>query len=170
MPGSRAMRSQSSALSSLPGSSWPVMTVKPLAWPRMVTGMPAAAGPAANLVIAVIAAALFHVLPILSPDFGQWVGYNLRNAIWINVLLCVFNMIPIPPLDGGRVAVGLLPAPLSRPLARLERKGIFIVLGLVFIVPWIGGKLGVDLNVFWWLVGVPTEYLKDIVFTLTGHN
>ncbi|MDP7242263.1 MAG: site-2 protease family protein [Rhodospirillales bacterium] len=136
--------------------------------PRRDMVFVAAAGPAANLVIAVIAAALFHALPILSPDFGQWVGYNLRNAIWINVLLCVFNMIPIPPLDGGRVAVGLLPAPLSRSLARLERKGIFIVLGLVFIVPWIGGKLDMELDMFWWMVGEPAAYLMRSILSITG--
>ncbi len=55
-------------------------------------------------------------------------------------------------------------------LARLERVGILIVLAALFILPWIGGKLGVDLNVFWWLVGVPTEYLMQVVFSLTGHG
>jgi Zn-dependent protease len=136
--------------------------------PRRDMVLVAAAGPAANLVIAVIAAALFHALPMLSPDFGQWVGHNLENAIWINVLLCVFNMIPIPPLDGGRVAVGLLPAPFSRALARLERTGIFIVLGLVFIVPWIGGKLGLDLNLFRWVVGEPAVYLMGLILSMVG--
>jgi Zn-dependent protease len=151
------------------GAAKPVpVNFRGLRRPRRDMVLVAAAGPAANLVIAVIAAALFHALPILSPDFGQWVGYNLQNAIWINVLLCVFNMIPIPPLDGGRVAVGLLPGPLSRALARLERKGIFIVLGLVFVVPWIGGKLDMDLNLFWWLVGEPAGYLMRLILSITG--
>ena len=151
------------------GAAKPVpVNFRGLRRPRRDMVLVAAAGPAANLVIAMIAAALFHVLPILSPDFGQWVGYNLQNAIWINVLLCVFNMIPIPPLDGGRVAVGLLPAPLSRALAGLERQGIFIVLGLVFVLPWIGGKLGLDLNLFWWLVGEPAAYLMRLILSITG--
>ena len=65
--------------------------------------------------------------------------------------------------------MGILPTSLARPLARLERAGFLIILAAIFILPWIGDKLGVDLNVFWWLVGVPTEYLMKIVFTLTGH-
>jgi Zn-dependent protease len=79
-------------------------------------------------------------------------------------------MLPMPPLDGGRVAVGLLPNPLSRRLARLERAGIAIILAAMFILPWIGGKIGVDLNLFWWLVGIPTEYLLEAVFVITGHG
>lgn len=136
--------------------------------PRRDMVLVAAAGPATNLALAVISAGLMHSLVFLSGDLYQWVGYNLVNSVRINLLLCVFNMLPIPPLDGGRVAVGILPAPLSRPLARLERAGFLIILAAIFILPWIGNKLGVDLNVFWWLVGVPTEYLMDIVFTLTG--
>ena len=94
------------------GAAKPVpVNFRGLRRPRRDMVLVAAAGPAANLVIAMIAAALFHVLPILSPDFGQWVGYNLQNAIWINVLLCVFNMIPIPPLDGGRVAGAAVAGP-----------------------------------------------------------
>ena len=129
----------------------------------------AAAGPGSNLILAILSAVLMHGLTFLSGDVYQWVGYNLVNSVRINLLLCVFNMLPLPPLDGGRVAVGILPASLARPLARLERAGFLIILAAIFILPWIGDKLGVDLNVFWWLVGVPTEYLMEIVFTMTGH-
>ncbi|MDA1091234.1 MAG: site-2 protease family protein [Proteobacteria bacterium] len=137
--------------------------------PRRDMVLVAAAGPGSNLIIAVVSALLMHALPMLSGDVYQWVGYNLVNSVRINLLLCVFNMLPMPPLDGGRVAVGILPPALARPLARLERAGFLIILTAIFILPWVGDKLGVDLNVFWWLVGVPTEYLMKIVFTLTGH-
>lgn len=136
--------------------------------PRRDMVLVAAAGPGINLAIAVVAAASVHAALFLEGDFREWVLLNLGNALWINLLLAVFNMIPIPPLDGGRVAVGLLPIPMARRLARLERVGIFIVLGAIFLLPWIGGMIGVDLNVFWWLVITPASHLQDLILTLVG--
>ena len=128
----------------------------------------AAAGPATNFLLALASAGLMHGLDLLPRDVQHWVGLNLFNMVLINVLLGVFNMLPLPPLDGGRVAVGLLPRALAAPLARLERAGMVIILGAVFILPWIGGKLGIDLNVFWWLVGRPAQALMRAIFTVTG--
>jgi Zn-dependent protease len=141
-----------------------------LGHPRRDMVLVALAGPGSNLLLAVISAALIHLLPMLSGDVYQWTGHNLINSVRINLLLCVFNMLPLPPLDGGRVAVGLLPNLLSRRLARLERAGIAIILAAVFILPWIGGKIGVDLNVFWWLVVIPMEYIEKVVYVITGHG
>ncbi len=136
--------------------------------PRRDMILVALAGPATNLLIAFAAAGLFHGLTFFAGDLQRWLGYNLANTVWINVLLFVFNMLPLPPLDGGRVAVGLLPPSLGYRLARLERAGIMIILIALFVLPWIGGKLGVDLNVFWWLVGGPAEYLSSVVYAVTG--
>ena len=128
----------------------------------------AAAGPGANLAMAFAAAALFHLVPALPDEFGSWVLHNLQNAVWINVLLAVFNMLPIPPLDGGRVAVGLLPLPLARAVQRLERFGFAIIIGGVFLLPWIGRKVGFDLNVFHWLVVTPALYVAELIMTVAG--
>lgn len=136
--------------------------------PRRDMVLVALAGPGSNILLAFMAAILVHGLVFLSGDLYQWAAHNLFNAVRINLLLAVFNMLPIPPLDGGRVAVGLLPPAWGQKLARLERSGILIILGGVFILPWIGEKIGMDLNVFWWLVGAPTEYLMKAVFMLTG--
>ena len=141
-----------------------------LSRPRRDMVLVALAGPGSNLGLALLSAAALHMLALLSGDLYQWVGLNLVNSVRINLLLCVFNMLPIPPLDGGRVAVGLLPGVLARRLARLERLGVVIILFGVFILPWIGGKMGLDLNVFWWFVGLPTENLMQAVFFITGHG
>lgn len=136
--------------------------------PRRDMVLVAIAGPATNLILAIVAAALLHTLGLFNGTLRDWVSMNLQAAVWINLLLAVFNMIPIPPLDGGRVAVGLLPWRLSIRLARLERAGIPIILGAVFILPWIGDKMGLDLNIFWWLVGIPTSVLESVLYRLVG--
>jgi len=136
--------------------------------PRRDMILVAAAGPGMNLAIALICAASFHLAYLLDGDARDWAMHNLGNALWINLLLAVFNMLPIPPLDGGRVAVGILPFPLAQRLARLERAGIFIVLGAIFFLPWIGGMIGLDLNVFRWLVITPTSHLQDLILALVG--
>jgi Zn-dependent protease len=138
--------------------------------PRRDTVFVAAAGPLSNFAQALIAAILLHVVFVLPHSAAAWVAYNLFNAIWINLILCVFNMLPLPPLDGGRVAVALLPRSLAEPLARAERMGIFILLAALFFLPWIGDQIGLDLNVFWWLVGEPALALRHLIGVMVRLN
>ena len=71
---------------------------------------------------------------------------TLERSIQINLILAVLNMLPLPPLDGGRVAVGILPDALAYPLARLEKFGLFILIGVLFIVPMIRRGSGSSLT------------------------
>ena len=108
----------------------------------------ALAGPVINVMLAVVSALLMHTLIYTSGDFSKWLAFNLSNSIYLNLILAVFNMLPLPPLDGGRVVIGLLPPPLAITLSRLERVGFLIILMGIFILPWIGEKLDVNLHIF----------------------
>ena len=88
--------------------------------PRRDMVLVAAAGPAMNVALAVLAALAFHVVDYLPSPASQWLADNLQNALVINVLLTLFNLVPLPPLDGGRILVGVLPRGLAMPVARLR--------------------------------------------------
>jgi len=136
--------------------------------PRRDMILVAAAGPGANLLIATTAALLLHVAHFAPESMIAWTAQNLINALQVNIILAVFNLLPLPPLDGGRIAVGLLPQPFSGMLARLERAGFGVLIFLLFILPWIGDKIGLDLNVLRILVLVPSQAVMDIIVTITG--
>lgn len=136
--------------------------------PRRDMVLIAAAGPASNIILAFISAVAFYAVEFLPKDVDLWVAHNLANSIRINVILCVFNLLPLPPLDGGRIAVGVLPRPLAMRVASLERYGMFILLGLIFLVPYLGGLVGLNLNVFWYLVGLPAEVITQFIVNVVG--
>jgi Zn-dependent protease len=129
----------------------------------------ALAGPGINIVLAIVSAALLHLAPIFSGDTELWIARMLQNSIFLNLLLAVFNMIPLPPLDGGRVAVGLLPPALARPLARLERFGFLILIGALFFLPVVSEQLGAPINIFIDILLPPVQILGDTILLITGH-
>ncbi|MYM25141.1 site-2 protease family protein [Duganella sp. FT135W] len=103
--------------------------------PKKHMAFVAAAGPAANFAMGMGWMLLWvvctHVFVLPGDDFFV----NMTKAgIGVNSAMCVFNLIPLPPLDGGRIVTGLLPMSLARPYARIERYGMFVFLGLVVLL------------------------------------
>jgi len=137
--------------------------------PRRDSVFVAAAGPATNLLLATGAALGFHLVAYFPGAASEWIAANLKNALIINVLLAVFNLIPIPPLDGGRIAVGLLPMALARPLSRAEPYGLAILIGVLFVLPLLSAQLGIDISPVWDGVWTLTRGIIHAILVLTGN-
>jgi len=119
--------------SGLPVLGWakPVpVDMRNLSSPKRDFGIVAAAGPASNLILAIAA---IVVLKAAVPDVMGVYGNILLLIASMNTLLAVFNLIPVPPLDGSNIAIGLLPAPLSTAVAQLRPFGFLILYGLLFL-------------------------------------
>ena len=133
--------------------------------PRRDMIMVAGAGPGANIILAILST----VALVLSQSFGlNTLSSILIISIEINILLAIFNMLPLPPLDGGRVATGLLPSELATRFSKLEPFGLFIIVGLIFIVPRVTQEMGLGIDPFDWLVVSPREFVTSIIYNFLG--
>jgi Zn-dependent protease len=115
----------------------------------------AAAGPGANLLMALIWAGMIKLAFVLPDPVRIPLALMGGAGVFINAVLMALNLIPLPPLDGGRIAVSLLPPRMAYALARVEPYGIFILLGLMFL-----GVLGL----FMWPLIESLIYLAALIY------
>jgi len=116
----------------------------------------AAAGPASNLIMAVSAALILGVMPVSPVILGETnatapLATFLTRMVQLNVLLAVFNLLPIPPLDGGNVLSGLLPRALARTFDRIRPYGVILLYAIILT------------NAFVYLVLIPSRFLIDLL-------
>ncbi|GLR67415.1 peptidase M50 [Acidocella aquatica] len=127
--------------------------------PRQLMAVVAAAGPLMNFALAVLGGFLLNT--------GQAIDF-LVYFIEINLVLGLFNLFPMPPMDGGRIAVGVLPLPAARWLSGFEQRGIVLVLLVIFILPLVLAQFGVRFDPFQEAMGRLLPWAEQIILQITG--
>ncbi len=138
--------------------------------PRRGMMVVAAAGPAMNFALAWLGGLALHLTPYMTETGGDLVEQFAGYFILANLVLGLFNLLPIPPLDGGRIMVGLLPERAAMAWAGMERYGIFVVLLLVFLLPMAAREFGVAFNPVGTALDVGLPWAMRLVLRLSGHG
>jgi Zn-dependent protease len=139
-----------------------------LSRPRLGMICVAFAGPLTNIVLAILSILAAHLVVDLPTVARNWAILNIRNSFQLNLTLAVFNLLPIPPLDGGRIVVGLLPPRLSREFAKIEGFGMLLLLALLIFIPMLGERLHMDFNLLGPVIGYPVNWLGSNLVNLFG--
>jgi len=130
--------------------------------PRLDTIWVAAAGPLTNILLAILSA---FILKNLTTDSSFYLIEMMKTSLYINVILAAFNLLPILPLDGGRIVVALLPQRLAQQISGLERWSMAILIGGLMILPLVLTSLGIHFSPMMWLLEGPIDgLLKGIEF------
>ncbi|HST36507.1 MAG TPA: site-2 protease family protein [Allosphingosinicella sp.] len=137
--------------------------------PRVHMMLVALAGPGMNLLLALLTAFALGLLVHAGPREGfgwLFLYYNLANFLVINIFLAVFNLLPIPPFDGGHVVEGLLPRPLAARWARLSRYGFLLLVVLLVFVPLVLPQADIVERI----VGPPFNFIFGLLGGIAGLN
>ena len=137
--------------------------------PRFDMVRVAAAGPAMNVVLAFASVLLISTLGALEGETAALAGNLLLQSARLNILLAVFNMLPLPPLDGSKVFAAFLPGGAMRWFLHLERYGMLLLLMLLFVLPMLSARSGLNLDIFGWLVERPAVFLTQSLLRLFGY-
>ena len=138
--------------------------------PRRGMALVAVAGPLANFFLAWLAALLTHGVALLPETAGDVADTMLQTFVLANLVLGLFNLLPIPPLDGGRIMVGILPERLAFAWARLERAGLVIVLLLVFLLPRLLAEFGIRFDPVGRALNTGLPWAFDLIYRLAFHD
>ena len=138
--------------------------------PRRGMMLVAAAGPLANFVLAWVGGLAWHGLAWLPAATVHPAAEFVGAFIGTNLVLGLFNLLPIPPLDGGRIAVGLLPRRAAEAWARIERGGIFVVLLVVFLLPQALREAGIAFDPVGAALHAVLPRALDLVLLLSGNE
>ncbi len=152
------------ALAGLPPFGWakPVPIDKDrLDNPRFGMMAVAAAGPGTNFVLAALAAIALGLIPgalTTAPPGGLGLFvYGLQSFLWINIVLALFNLLPLPPFDGSHIVEGLLPPRAAAAYDRLRPLGFPLLFVLLLVIPWAFPGLGIIENV----ILPPAEWVRE---------